>query len=134
MSNNLESPHSIVKTEVYAMNHVAYLSGGTGHDKVLFAKCIFEFFEALDNQRYILYNPKRKGKMDGYFVVPELFAKRKEDAYLFAQYMKPFIGDYQVIYTRNEEGRKILLEGRIHALANKEERCITRKKVKGALE
>lgn len=48
--------------------------------------------------------------------------------------MKPFIGKYEVVYTRNENGRKILLDARIKALANREERCFTRKKVKGALE
>ena len=47
---------------------------------------------------------------------------------------KPFIGNYQVIYTRNESGRKILLEARVSALANRQDRCFTRKKVKGALE
>lgn len=38
------------------------------------------------------------------------------------------------VYTRNEKGRELLLEGRVKALANREERCISRKKVKGALE
>lgn len=60
--------------------------------------------------------------------------KEKEDAQIFAEYMKPYIGKYEVVYTRNEVGRKILLQGRIHALANKQERCLHRKKVKGALE
>ena len=38
------------------------------------------------------------------------------------------------VYTRNEKGRELLLEGRVKALANREERCISHKKVKGALE
>lgn len=114
--------------------HCICLKGGTGYEKTLFSKCISEFFEVLDNQRYILYNEKRKGKTDAYFVVPECFSKRKEDAYLFAQMMKKFIGEYETIYTRSEKGRKILLEGRIYALSNKQERCMTKKKVKGALE
>lgn len=67
-------------------------------------------------------------------MVPACFAKRKEDAYLFASYMKSYIGKYEVIYTRNEEGRKILLQARAKALANREERCLTKRKVKGALE
>ena len=33
--------------------------------------------------------------------------------------------------TRNEKGRAILLEGKIKALANREERCIRRKKLNG---
>ena len=43
--------------------------------------------------------------------------------------MKPYIGAYDVVYTRNEKGRAILLEGKIKALANlhppeKDERMI----------
>lgn len=48
--------------------------------------------------------------------------------------MHPYIGNYDCIYTRNEKGRELLLEGRVKALANREERCISHKKVKGALE
>lgn len=132
--NLLESENSRVKTENELVNYMIYLEGGTGHDKALFSKCIFQFFEEIDNQRYILYNPKKKNRLDGYFVIPDIFSKRKEDALLFARYIKPYIGRYDVVYTRNEEGRKILLNGRIKALANREQRCITKKKVKGALE
>lgn len=133
-TSQLDCYNSRVEVESYGVRHAVYLLGGTGHDKALFAKCVNEFFAPIDNQRYILYNQKRKGKLDCYFAIPDCFAKRKEDAIIFAQYMKPFIGKYEVIYTRNESGRKILLNARIDALANREERCFTRKKVKGALE
>ena len=93
-----------------------------------------EFFDEIDNQRYILYNKHQRNKMDRYFVVPDIFSKRKEDAMIFAQCMQPYIGKYQLIYTRNEAGRKILLQGRKDALANRQNRLLTRKKVKGALE
>lgn len=132
--NLLESYDSCVKVENEAMNHMIYLAGGTGHDKQLFANCISQFFDEIDNQRYILYAYDKRDKMDGYFVVPDVFNKRKEDAQLFCDYVKPFIGNYDLVYTRSEGGRKILLQGRIKALANKEERCISRKRVKGALE
>lgn len=133
-TNQIESYHCQVKTELMGVYHFIYLTGGTGHDKTLFAKSIYEFFDIIDNQRYILYNSHHKNRMDGYFVVPAHFAKRKEDADIFALYMKPFIGKYRAVYTRNEEGRKILLKGRIKALSNRQQRCITKKKVKSALE
>lgn len=133
-TNQLESYQCLVKTELMGIYHVIYLTGGTGHDKTLFAKCIYEFFNSIDNQRYLLYDPRKKNKMEGYFVVPEVFSKRKEDAEIFAKYMKRYIGNYQAVYTRNQEGRQILLNGRIKALANRQDRIITKKKVKGALE
>ena len=53
---------------------------------------------------------------------------------MFAKCMQPYIGRYELMYTRNEQGRKILLQGRRDALANRQNRLLTRKKVKGALE
>lgn len=133
-SNLLESSHCRVETISGGMINAVYLSGGTGHDKTLFAKCVSEFFDEIENQRYLLYAHRRKKRMDGYFVIPDAFSKKKEDALIFASHMKPFIGKYEAIYTRNSEGRKILLQGRIHALANKENRCVTNKRIKNALE
>jgi len=123
-----------VQTESQAVFYSIYLSGGTAHDKALFAKCVNEFFDEMDNQRYILYNKHQRPKTNRYFVVPDVFSKRKEDAMIFAKCMQPYIGRYELIYTRNEQGRKILLQGRRDALANRQNRLLTRKKVKGALE
>lgn len=131
-TNNFESINSRVQTE--NDNLEIYLLGGTGHDKSLFAKCVNEFFSPIDNQRYILYNPKHKKRLDGFFPVPEIFSMHKEDAMLFAQSINKYIGNYEVIYTRNETGRKILIQGRIYGLANRHERCFSRKKIKGALD
>lgn len=133
-TNQLESLNCKVKTYMQAGYHVIYLAGGTGHDKALFATCVSQFFDPIDNQRYILCHPRKRKGLDCYFAVPECFAKRKEDAQLFGKYMASFIGKYRVIYTRNETGRKILLNARIRALANQEERCLSKRKVKGALE
>lgn len=135
LQNLMEEPHSKVVTENAGPDiHTVYLSGGSGRDKALFAQCINEFFAAIDNQRYLLVKAKEHRGLDGFYAVPECFAKRKEDAQNFAQCMKPYIGNYELVYTRNESGRALLLEGRVRALANREERCISRKKVKGALE
>ena len=71
---------------------------------------------------------------DGFYAIPNCFSKKKEDAERFAKCMHPYIGNYDCVYTRNEKGRELLLEGRVKALANREERCISHKKVKGALE
>lgn len=111
-----------------------YLAGGTGRDKALYAKCVMDFFADVDNQRYLLVKHGFRKSMSGFFCVPDIFAKRKEDAQAFAKHMKPYIGKYDALYTRNEAGRKILLEGRVYALANRQNRLIKRKKVKGALE
>ena len=115
-------------------NHIIYLSGGSGRDKALFAQCVNDFFDVIDNQRYILVKKKGRKGLNGFYAIPNCFSKKKEDAECFAKCMHTYIGGYDCVYTRNEKGRELLLEGRVKALANREERCISHKKVKGALE
>lgn len=112
----------------------AYLKGGSMRDKELFSQTLGEFFAPVDNQRYLLVAKKAPAGQSKYFVVPSLFEKRKEEAQLFLDAVAPQLGDYQLVYTRNEAGRKILLEARLKSLANKNDRLITKKKVKSALK
>ena len=112
----------------------AYLKGGSMRDKELFSQTLGEFFAPVDNQRYLLVAQKAPAGQSKYFVVPSLFEKRKEEAQLFLDAVAPQLGDYQLVYTRNEAGRKILLEARLKSLANKNDRIITKKKVKSALK
>ena len=112
----------------------AYLKGGSMRDKELFSQTLGEFFAPVDNQRYLLVAKKAPAGQSKYFVVPSLFEKRKEEAQLFLDAVAPQLGDYQLVYTRNEAGRKILLEARLKSLANKNDRLIIKKKVKSALK
>ena len=117
-----------------SFNVFAYLKGGSMRDKELFSKVLGEFFAPVDNQRYLLVAQKAPAGQSKYFVVPSLFEKRKEEAQLFLDAIAPQLGDYQLVYTRNEAGRKVLLEARLKSLANKNDRLITKKKVKSALK
>ena len=133
-SGELSSEDSVVETESQQHLHLIYLHGGSGRDKEVFSRCMREFFSEIDNQRYLLYQKKHRRRIDGYFAVPECFAKRKESAELFAACLKKRGYAAEAVYTRSEAGRQILLQGRIHALANRQNRLVSRKKVKGALE
>ena len=112
----------------------AYLKGGSMRDKELFAQTVGEFFAPVDNQRYLLKAEKVQQGQSPYYVVPSLFDKRKEEAQKFLDFLTPIIGHYQLVYTRTEAGRKTLLEARIQALSNKNDRILTKKKVKSRLE
>lgn len=105
-----------------------YLKGGTEREKDVFARCIQEMFGAVDNQRYLLRAKRWVPKLCKYYCVPELFGKKKEDARLFTDCIAKYIGPYELVYTRNGEGRATLLEARIHSFANKNERCVDKKK------
>ena len=129
--NLMESSSSKVKVDDKGPSMQAvYLSGGTGRDKTLFTKCINEFFGPIENQRYLLVrSSKLRGAYD-FYAVPECFAKRKEDATTFYECVKPYMGNYELVYTRSESGRPVLLEGRMKALANKKDKTKSYKQVK----
>lgn len=131
----LEDERAIVKTEELKNgNQSIYLASVSGKDKQLFAQCIKQMLGEVDNQRYLLVNRKNRNALDGFYCVPDVFAGNKNDAELFANCIKHVVDRYDLVYTRNEVGRKFLLEGRTKALANREARCVSRKKVKSALE
>lgn len=127
----MESAGSKVKVETDGIKkQTVYLSGGTGRDKTLFTKCVNEFFGEIENQRYLLV---RSGKIRGaydFYAVPECFAKRKEDATEFYNCIKPYMGKYDLVYTRSESGRPLLIEGRMKALANQKNKTKSYKRVK----
>ena len=114
--------------------HGVYLRGGSGRDKALFAQCVAEFFGIIDNQRYLLIRKFLRSGKTAYYAVPEIFGKKKETAEAFAKCIKRYIRHYDLVYTRSEQGRKLLLKGRVYAFANRDERLMNKKKVKGALE
>lgn len=135
-SGHLTDDQSRVQVEEDKENYMvfAYLKGGSMRDKELFAQTLGEFFAPVDNQRYILKAEKVQQDQSPYYAVPSLFDKRKEEAQKFLDFLTPTIGRYHLVYTRTEAGRKILLEARIQALSNKNDRILTKKKVKSRLE
>lgn len=121
--------------EDHGIFYAVSLTGGTAREKHAFADCLEEMLAPVDNQRYLLCGKKGRLCMKEYYCVPTLFSSRKEDAQLFQKAAASQIGAYRLIYTRNAEGRKILLHARAKAFANRNERVLNRKKkVKGALE
>ena len=112
-----------------------YLVGGSSRDRALFAQCVSEFFGPINQQRYLMVKPKKHDGADGIYAVPEIFSKKKEDAQLFASCMEPYMGTYELMYTKNDPGKKVLMEGRMKSLSSqKNSSCICKKKVKNALK
>lgn len=116
-----------VEENVGLMSYI-YLKGGTEREKDVFAQVIYEMFGAVDNQRYILKSKRKVSKLCKYYCVPELFGKKKEDAQLFVNNVAKYIGPYELIYTKNGEGKKTLLEARIHSFTNKNVSCVEKRK------
>jgi hypothetical protein len=86
----------------------------------LLIKALQEFLDPIDNPRYLLI---RKGKGIGgarqtdYFSIPAVISTNKKNVKLFKKLWNKYIGDCEIVYTRNAEGRKLLLKARTTAFS-----------------
>ena len=124
----------VVRGDKNSIQTATYLKGGTLREKEIFAQALSEFFAPIENQRYILRATTWVNDQTKYFAVPSMFDKRKEDVIAFVANIEKYIGNYEIIYTRNVEGRHILLDARLNALGNKQERTFSKKKVTSKLK
>ena len=129
-----ESAPRVVKDSKQAIYNAIYLKGASMREKEIFAQAMTEFFAPIENQRYILKSCHKVKDQTEFFAVPSMFEKRKADAESFLRHIQKRVGKYNLIYTRSVQGRPILLEARIKALGNKQERTVTHKKVMSTLE
>ena len=129
-----ESAPRVVKDSKQAIYNAIYLKGASMREKEIFAQTMTEFFAPIENQRYILKACHKVKDQTEFFAVPSMFEKRKADAESFLRQIQKSLGKYDLIYTRSVQGRPILLEARIKALGNKQERTVTHKKVMSTLE
>lgn len=96
-----------------------HLNGGTAFDKSVFINSLQEIISPIQNPRYVIV---RKSRMlfiqqRDYHAVPELLGKNKVLSEFFHSQWETFVGKSELIFTRNTEGRKMLLKARMHALS-----------------
>ncbi len=113
------------------ISHSIYLTGGTSKDKEMFAQAMIDFFSEIDNQKYILV---KKSMFQSYYPVPETLSRKKEDAQKFCEVLSKKVGKYELVYTRNMKGPKVLMKARRYALANRQAQIVHHKRMKGRLE
>ncbi len=108
-----------------------YLDHASSYEKYIFNDCLEEILNPIDNPRYLL---ERRGvigkfKTKDYITVPKTFGKNKDSATFFAKKFKRYVSDNRLIYTRDVEGRKLLLEARMNSLSFKSLSKVERKRV-----
>lgn len=117
---------------------ICYLDGGTTYEKNIFSDCISQMLGGIDNPRYLLVQRNKFlffFHSTEYYSVPEIFGNKKENATIFEQCLTRFAGDCKLVFTRNVEGRKVLLNARTKSFVNKNDRLINRNhKVKSEWE
>ena len=94
----------------------AALIGATFYEQSLFADSLNELLGPVKSPRYLLTR-KEGTKMD-YHAVPALLGARKQSAnLLYAAWLKR-VSPGELIYTRQADGRKLLLKARARTFAN----------------
>lgn len=118
----------VVKKENKKGKIICYLTGTTMQENNLFLDSLKEVLEKTVNQRYIIVRLNRKLEDSGdYYNVPTVLSQNKEMAEVFYTFFKAKIGKCDLVYTKNAEGRRMLLKVRASSLSLKDR--ITRKQV-----
>jgi len=95
------------------------LQGASVYENNLYTQCIKEIYSKVLDNRYLICVWKKNflsGKT--YFNVPSIFDNDKKTARIFAEEWNKCVIKGTLIYTRNTEGRKILLRSRRNSLDN----------------
>jgi hypothetical protein len=94
------------------------VTGGGGAEQTIFLRTLGEVLAPIENPRYLLARTRLwRFFREDYFAVPEVLARKKEFAEMFAKKWRRFVGPANLVYTRTPEGRRLLLRARLHSLA-----------------
>ena len=88
----------------------ACLQGGTEREKSIFADALAEFLGEVGDPRYLLRMSDPGPEDRFYYAVPEVFGSNRDDAGVFADLIASCIGECDLVFTRNQAGRRALLE------------------------
>ena len=109
--------------EVHKTASGYYISAGTlsQRDNNIFIQSLSEFLNPIENPRYLLIrkNPiLRFLKQIDYYAIPSIIGLNKKNVLIFKEIWKRRIGYCNIVYTRTETGREVLLKARMKAYSN----------------
>ena len=102
------------------------LSNATSHEKKIFSTAVSELLSPIDNPRYILI---KNGNYTNSFACPTIIGNKKESVQFFADELKRKFGEFKVVYTRNENGSKELLNCKKYSYLNNNSKSVKSKKM-----
>jgi len=131
VSPNL-SDHFVRVVETEAGGYEVFLDYASPEDSATFSRAYQELMGPLGDARYLIerdsaslrnliYRPLwllvRKGlglgeDLRAYHRVPDVLASRRQRAEALARHWRRYVGGGRLVYTRNDEGRRILLQAR----------------------
>jgi hypothetical protein len=95
------------------------LKGGSFYQQSLFADSLDEILNEIQNPRYLVTRSEYGllGKKTDYHAVPAVFAAKKNRAQIFYTEWQRYLGQSELVYTRIEEGRLLLLRARARSFS-----------------
>ncbi len=107
--------------------HVA-LGEGSFSQRSLFADCLNEILAPVERPRYLITRAmqRRHGVGLDYHAVPAILGAQSGRAQAFLAAWQQHVGPGELLYTRSDEGRRLLLQARGRAFANAYERVARR--------
>jgi superfamily II DNA or RNA helicase len=100
---------------------VCNLVGANALENSLFAKALTELLEPIESPRYLIVKTnffRKRLDVENFYLVPELFGDKKENALVFQKHWKQYLGKNKLVFTRSVEGRKLLLKARLFHVYN----------------
>lgn len=125
------SPSAKVETKAdKELYYVAlHLRNASIHDQNIFNTAMTEMLSPIDNPRYILIAKTRfkRYNYDLSFACPSIIGKKKEYVQVLAEKLKSTTGNFEPVYTRNEDGRNLILKCRKRSYITFNEKAMGKK-------
>ncbi|UZR98105.1 DEAD/DEAH box helicase family protein [Chondrinema litorale] len=98
-----------------------HLEGGSNYERSAFINALHEVVSDIENPRYLIVRKSQFLNLISqrdYHAVPEIIHKKKQHVQFFKKQWEFYVGNCEMIYTRNIEGRKLLLKSKVKSLAS----------------
>ena len=113
-----------ISVDSYVLNKgdvVCNLVGANALENSIFSNALTELLEPIDSPRYLIIKTntfRKKLDVESFYPVPDIFGDKKEHAVLFQKHWTNYLGKNKLVYTRQFDGRKLLLKARLFHVYN----------------
>ncbi len=108
------------------------LEGATQREKSVFSRALTEMLSPIEDPRYILVARETLGHdYSRSYACPSVIGNKKENVEILKTHLKKGCGKFDLVYTRNAEGRKALFHCRRNSYINLNSKFVKSKKIVG---
>ncbi|MEM9500808.1 MAG: DEAD/DEAH box helicase family protein [Pseudomonadota bacterium] len=127
-AGELDRAHIEVRSS-FDGRHDIMVSGISRSTERQVMQAVAEILGPVQNPRYVLIRKTWLGlrSRTDYHAVPTMLAGRKENAEIFTRFWREKVGRSELVFTRNAEGRQVLLRARMRSFAAGFQRSVDRR-------